>query len=72
MNLRPPRLTITNQHSKAELEMSEREIPQGHPGSLCPFCDNEVEAWMPWDTVTANGSRYLCHVECLRDEEEDD
>lgn len=36
------------------------------------YQEHMVQAWMPWDTVIAHGTRYLCHVECLRDEGEDE
>lgn len=47
-------------------------IEEGHPGGLCPLCDNAIEGWHGWSTVTAHNTRYMVHQMCVDAEEDED
>lgn len=47
-------------------------IETWHPGCCCPLCDNEISEFDRSHVVTAHGSQYLVHTNCLEPEEDDD
>ena len=43
-------------------------IEEGHPGGLCPLCDNAIESWSGATRIDAHGVSYLAHQICVDEE----
>jgi hypothetical protein len=47
------------------------KIQRGTDG-CCPLCDCDIREYERSEVVTAHGSQYLCHADCLDEDEDDD
>lgn len=53
------------------IEISDK-IDEGHPGCLCPLCDQEILSFEAATIADAHGSQYLVHTSCLEEDEDSD